>query len=48
MKPVETSVETQDDLGLGHKVYDGLTEEELDDVERLALDRGKFFNRPTS
>ena len=46
---VETPVETQDDLiELAAQVYDGLTEEEVNEVERLALDSGKFFDRPTS
>jgi predicted DNA-binding antitoxin AbrB/MazE fold protein len=46
---VETPAETQADLiDLAAKVYDGLTEEEVDEVERLALDRGHFFERPTS
>lgn len=46
---VETPAETQDDLiELAAQVYDGLTEEEVDEVERLALDRRSFFDRPTS
>jgi len=46
---VETLAETQDDLiELAAQVYDGLTEEEVDEVERLALDRSSFFDRPTS
>lgn len=46
---VETPAETQDDLiELAAQVYDGLTEEEVNEVERLALDRGSFFDRPTS
>jgi predicted DNA-binding antitoxin AbrB/MazE fold protein len=46
---VETPVETQGDLiDLAAKVYEGLTDEEVDEVERLALDRSKFFDRPTS
>lgn len=45
---VETPAETQDDLiELAAQVYDGLTEEEVNDVERLALDRSSFFDRPT-
>jgi predicted DNA-binding antitoxin AbrB/MazE fold protein len=46
---VETPAETQDDLiEMAAQVYDGLTEEELNDIERLALDRRSFFDRPTS
>jgi len=46
---VETRAETQDDLiELATQVYDGLTEAEVDEVERLALDRSSFFDRPTS
>jgi predicted DNA-binding antitoxin AbrB/MazE fold protein len=46
---VETPVETQDDLiELAAQVYDGLTEEEVNEVERLSLDRSSFFDRPTS
>ena len=46
---VETPAETQHDLiELAAQVYDGLTEEEVNDVERLALDRSSFFARPAS
>lgn len=46
---VETPAETEDDLiGLVAQIYDGLTEEEMNEVERLALDRSSFFDRPTS
>ncbi len=46
---VETPSETQDDLiNLASQVYDGLTEEEVDEVERLALDRSNFFDKSTS
>ena len=46
---VETPAETQDDLiELAAQVYDGLTKEEVNEVERLALDRSSFFDRPTS
>ena len=41
---VETPTETQSDLiKLAAQVYDGLTEEEVNEVERLALDRSSFF-----
>ena len=43
------TAETQDNLiELVAQVYDGLTEEEVNEVERLALDRSSFFDRPTS
>jgi predicted DNA-binding antitoxin AbrB/MazE fold protein len=46
---VETPAETQDDLvELAAQVYDGLTEEEVTEVERLALDHSSFFDRPKS
>jgi predicted DNA-binding antitoxin AbrB/MazE fold protein len=46
---VETPIETHHDLiELAAQVYDGLTEGEVNDVERLALDRSNFFDRPTS
>lgn len=46
---VETPAETQDDLiELAAQIYDGLTEEEVNDIERLALDRSNFFDKPTS
>jgi predicted DNA-binding antitoxin AbrB/MazE fold protein len=44
---VETPAETQDDLiELAAQVYDGLTEKEVNEVERLALDRSSFFDKP--
>jgi hypothetical protein len=33
---------------LAAQVYDGLTEEEVNEVERLALDRSSFFDKPNS
>ena len=46
---VETPPETRDDLiELAAQVYDGLTEEEVNEVERLALDRSSFFDKPNS
>jgi hypothetical protein len=46
---VETPAETHADLiELAAQVYDGLTEEEVNEVELLALDRSSFFDRPTS
>ena len=41
---VEITPETEDDLiKLAGQVYQGLSEEEIVEIERLALDRGKFF-----
>lgn len=47
---VEVPTEAQDDLvGLAGEVYDGLSEEDVDEIERLALDRSNFFHdRPPS
>jgi predicted DNA-binding antitoxin AbrB/MazE fold protein len=47
---VEVPTETQGDLlGLAGKVYEGLSDNEIDEVERIALDRGSFFHdRPAS
>jgi predicted DNA-binding antitoxin AbrB/MazE fold protein len=46
---VETPTETQGDLiEMAAQVYDGLNEEEVNEVERLALDRDSFFDGPTS
>jgi predicted DNA-binding antitoxin AbrB/MazE fold protein len=47
---VEASAETRDDLvGLAGQVYEGLSEKEIDEIERLALDRSSFFrDRPAS
>jgi predicted DNA-binding antitoxin AbrB/MazE fold protein len=46
---VEVPAETRDDLvGLAAQVYEGLSEKEIDEIERLALDRSSFFqDRPT-
>ncbi len=46
---LEIPAETKGDLiELAAQVYDGLTEEEVNDLERIALDRSRFFDRPTS
>jgi predicted DNA-binding antitoxin AbrB/MazE fold protein len=46
---VETPAEAHDDLiELVAQIYDGLTEEDVNEIERLALDRRGFFDRPTS
>lgn len=36
-----------DILRLAANVYDGLSDKDIDDVERIALDRSRFFERPT-
>jgi len=33
-------------LGLAAQVYDGLSEQEVVDIERIALDRSRFFSEP--
>lgn len=41
---VETPSESQMDLiELAAQVYDGLSEEQIDEVEQIALDRSDFF-----
>jgi predicted DNA-binding antitoxin AbrB/MazE fold protein len=40
---VETEAESDDVLALAGHVYAGLSEEEIDAVEDIALDRGAFF-----
>ena len=45
---VRLVVETQpadDLLALAARVYEGLSEQDVDDVERVALDRSAFFAR---
>lgn len=41
---VETEAPPDDVLALAEQVYAGLSDEEVDDVERIALDRGSFFS----
>ncbi|MDX6444187.1 MAG: hypothetical protein QOH71_1261 [Blastocatellia bacterium] len=47
---VEVPTEKQVDLlGLAGKVYEGLSDKDIDEIERIALDRGNFFHdRPAS
>lgn len=33
-------------LGLAARVYEGLSTEEIDEIEKIALDRSCFFDRP--
>lgn len=40
---VESDSEPEYVLALAEGVYAGLTEEEMESVERIALDRGEFF-----
>lgn len=43
---VESPVETEEELiELAAQVYDGLSNEQLDEVERIALHRSNFFGR---
>ncbi len=41
----ETEAALDDVLALAEQVYAGLSDEEVDDVERIALDRRSFFDR---
>ena len=44
---VEKSPLTADEiLALATQVYEGLSEEEIDEIERIILDRRDFFGRP--
>lgn len=42
---VETEV-ADNILALAERVYAGLSEQDVDDAERLALDRSAFFTKP--
>lgn len=45
---VEAAAESEDDpIELASKVYEDLSTEDIDQVERIALDRGNFFHRPS-
>ena len=42
---VQVPSETEDNLvELAGQVYEGLSEEDIGEIERLALDRGNFFH----
>ena len=42
---VEVPTETQDDLlRLAAQVYEGLSDKDIDEIERIAFDRGNFFH----
>ena len=42
---VEVPFETEDNLvELAGQIYEGLCEEDIGEIERLALDRGNFFH----
>lgn len=46
---IETPLHERVDLiGLATKVYEGLTDEQIDEIERLALDRSNFFGDQTT
>lgn len=45
---VETEAAPDDILALAGQVYDGLSDEEVEDVERIALDRRSFFGDHTA
>jgi predicted DNA-binding antitoxin AbrB/MazE fold protein len=40
---VETEEKPKDILSLAMHVYDGLSEEEVDEIEKIVLDRESFF-----
>lgn len=42
---VETDDVTQDAVELATHVYDGLSKQDIDEIERIALDRRRFFGR---
>lgn len=44
---VETESYSNDVLELASRVYDGLSEQEIDEIEQIALDRTHFFNKGT-
>lgn len=43
---VETDASPADMLNLAAQVYDGLSEEDINAVEQIALDRSHFFSTP--
>ncbi len=43
---VETNGDGGDALDLATRVYDGLSDADIEDVERIALDRTRFFSGP--
>ncbi len=46
---IETPLhESVDLIALAAKVYEGLTDEQIDEIERLALDRSNFFGDQTT
>lgn len=45
---VETERTADDVLALAERVYDGLSEDEIDEVERISLDCRMFFGDRTS
>lgn len=45
---VETEGTPDHVLALSERVYDGLSEEEIDEVERISLERRTFFGDRTS
>lgn len=44
---VETSSDTTDLLELAAQVYQGLSEEEIDEIEQIALNRSYFWREKT-
>ncbi len=47
LRPVDRSTAAEDYLNLCHGVYEGLSEEDVDEIEAVALDRSHFRTRAT-
>jgi predicted DNA-binding antitoxin AbrB/MazE fold protein len=45
---VESAVQGEDSLSLASQVYEGLTAEQMAEIEAIALDRSRFMTRSTS
>ena len=45
---VESAIEGEDALSLASQVYEGLTAEQIAEIEAIALDRSRFMARSTS
>ena len=43
----ESLKENEDPLSLAAKVYEGLSDQEIDEIEKIALDRSHFFRDRT-
>jgi len=45
---VESAVQGEDSLSMASQVYEGLTVEQIAEIEAIALDRSRFMTRSTS